>query len=87
MTQHGMIPLVLAIVYVIMTVVHETAKGSLTTGTIITIRTPAANLVILIFYVILLIGRTKVLGVWSHSNPLGFASRYMKKRISSNVFT
>ena len=63
MTQHGMILWVLAIVYVIMAVVHETAKGSLTAGTIITIRTPAANLVILIFYVILLIGRTKVWGV------------------------
>ncbi|NBV31998.1 MAG: hypothetical protein EBR93_05635 [Bacteroidetes bacterium] len=51
---------VLAIIYVAMTMVYQTAKGNLTAGAIITARTLVANFVTLIFCVILFMGRTEV---------------------------
>lgn len=48
----------LAIGFVMMTVLYQTANGALTAGAIITVRTLAANVVTLVFCVVLFNGRT-----------------------------
>jgi hypothetical protein len=50
---------ILSIVLVGVAIVHQTAKGALTAGTIITIRTVVVNFNTLLFCVILFMGRTE----------------------------
>jgi hypothetical protein len=50
----------LAIVHTTMAIVYQTSKGTATAGAIITVRTLAANLVTVMFCIILFLGRTEV---------------------------